>query len=267
MLAEYKPFDDAVGIWSVLAALARLLTRQGKFPMIDSIPTDLIAELCAAQSATVIESVQQLWSGYGAVLRVQVVPEFGESKTVIAKLVRPPVELDHKYGWSDEFAHRRKLGSYENEIAWYQKPSQNCGQRCRIAQFIAAKSYPDSKHDAAGWLLIMEDLDATGFNLRRQSVTLQQTTACLEWLANFHTTFLVDMEEPNAIAPAAAHHVWPIGTYWHLQTRPHEFEAMQAGALKQNASKIDATLNAARFQTLVHGDAKLANFCFCRLLY
>ena len=230
--------------------------------MIDQIPTDLIAELCGAQSATVVESVQQLWSGYGAVLRVMLVSEANETTTVIAKLVRSPVDQDHKYGWSDEFAHKRKLDSYENEIAWYRGPSQLCGEQCRVARFIAAKSDLASEHASSGWLLIMEDLDAAGFRLRRQSVTPKQTTACLKWLANLHATFLVDMEEPNAIHPAGAHRLWPIGTYWHLQTRPHEFQAMQSSTLKENAAKIDAILNAARFQTLVHGDAKLANFCF-----
>ena len=58
------------------------------------------------------------------------------------------------------------------------------------------------------------------------------------------------------------HGLWPIGTYWHLATRPEEFSAMPAGDLKNAAAAIDGKLNDARFQTLVHGDAKLANFCF-----
>ena len=55
--------------------------------------------------------------------------------------------------------------------------------------------------------------------------------------------------------------VWPIGTYWHLATRAQEFDAMPSSELKQNAAKIDNVLNCSRFKTLVHGDAKLANFC------
>jgi thiamine kinase-like enzyme len=37
---------------------------------------------------------------------------------------------------------------------------------------------------------------------------------------------------------------------------------MESGRLKSVAGEIDSILNAANFQTLVHGDAKLANFCF-----
>jgi len=75
---------------------------------------------------------------------------------------------------------------------------------------------------------------------------------CLSWLANFHALFLgVDPEG-----------LWPVGTYWHLETRPDELEAMEDGHLKAAAGEIDRTLNECRFKTIVHGDAKLANFCF-----
>jgi len=56
--------------------------------------------------------------------------------------------------------------------------------------------------------------------------------------------------------------LWPTGTYWHLATRPDEFEALDDGPLKSAASIIDHRLTASPFQTFVHGDAKLANFCF-----
>jgi Ser/Thr protein kinase RdoA (MazF antagonist) len=55
-----------------------------------------------------------------------------------------------------------------------------------------------------------------------------------------------------------------VGTYWHLDTRPDELAALEDRDLKAAASAIDQTLNSARYQTLVHGDAKLANFCFSR---
>ena len=37
---------------------------------------------------------------------------------------------------------------------------------------------------------------------------------------------------------------------------------MQKGVIKDLATELDNRLNQCQFQTLVHGDAKLANFCF-----
>jgi aminoglycoside phosphotransferase (APT) family kinase protein len=73
-------------------------------------------------------------------------------------------------------------------------------------------------------------------------------------LANFHATFLGTT--PNGL--------WETGTYWHLDTRPDELEALEDNALKKSAKLIDKKLQDSPFQTLVHGDAKLANFCFSK---
>ncbi len=56
--------------------------------------------------------------------------------------------------------------------------------------------------------------------------------------------------------------LWKQGTYWHLDTRPDELQALDDSVLKNAAGKIDQLLKQARFKTFVHGDAKLANFCF-----
>jgi thiamine kinase-like enzyme len=103
-------------------------------------------------------------------------------------------------------------------------------------------------------LLVMEDLNALGFPVRLTSDTVSLAAAknCLTWLARFHAKFM-------QVPPKG---LWEIGTYWHLETRPEELEKMNHIQLKQVASAIDQRLNAATFQTFVHGDAKLANFCF-----
>jgi aminoglycoside phosphotransferase (APT) family kinase protein len=101
-------------------------------------------------------------------------------------------------------------------------------------------------------LLILEDLDAAGFPLRLSNVRRTQIDQCLRWLAEFHATFMG--EAPTGL--------WDTGTYWHLATRPDELDVLDDSPMKAAAPEIDRKLNQARFQTFVHGDAKLANFCF-----
>jgi thiamine kinase-like enzyme len=79
-----------------------------------------------------------------------------------------------------------------------------------------------------------------------------EITTVLKWLADFHAFWMGSRSEG----------LWEIGTYWHLATRSDELDALQDERLKRAASKIDDMLNECPFQTLVHGDAKLANFCF-----
>lgn len=86
----------------------------------------------------------------------------------------------------------------------------------------------------------------------RTSLKDKEIRACLGWLAHFHALFL-------GVAPEG---LWPVGTYWHLETRPDELEAMDDLELKAAAGDIDRVLSGCRFKTIVHGDAKLANFCF-----
>lgn len=88
--------------------------------------------------------------------------------------------------------------------------------------------------------------------LCRTSVKDKEIKACLSWLAHFHALFL-------GVAPEG---LWPVGTYWHLETRPDELEAMDDAKLKAAARDIDRILSECCFKTIVHGDAKLANFCF-----
>ena len=75
---------------------------------------------------------------------------------------------------------------------------------------------------------------------------------CLQWLARFHASYMG--QEPDGL--------WEVGTYWHLETRPQELIVLSDTGLQQAASLIDQQLNNCTYKTFVHGDAKLANFCF-----
>ena len=215
------------------------------------LPTDRIAELCGAESVEVIESIQSLWSGYGEISRVQLLPH---RSSAVVKHVCPPEDRSHKYGWAGDVSHQRKLSSYENELSWYRGAASKCAGSCRMAKLIASESVENQ------WLFVLEDLDAAGFPLRHSRVNDDQLDACLRWLANLHASFV---SESKTVAHENG--LWPIGTYWHLATRPEELSAMAAGDLKRSAAAIDQKLNEARFQTIVHGDAKLANFCFSEI--
>ena len=216
--------------------------------MNNDLPTDRIAELCGADSAEVVESIQSLWSGYGEIIRVRLLPQ---NDTVVVKFVSPPSDRGHKYGWSGDVSHQRKLSSYSNELNWYRGAASNNTHQTRMANLIASEA-EDNR-----WLFVLEDLDAAGFPIRRSRLSDAQLAACLRWLANLHACFVSETQ-----SSAENFGLWPIGTYWHLATRPEEHSAMPKGPLKTAAAAIDQRLNDARFKTIVHGDAKLANFCF-----
>lgn len=190
--------------------------------------------------------LQTLWGGYGEIVRVTL--EGGAHASAIVKHVRPP-----HAGASDPRGHARKVRSYEVERAWYAHYAARCGEGCRLARTIALA--PDDE----GWLFVLEDLDAAGFPARRRALGEHEIDACLAWLASLHATFA-----DRADGPREGSDLWPTGTYWHLATRQDELDAMQPGALRDAAARIDAALEASAYRTLVHGDAKTANFCFTR---
>jgi len=190
------------------------------------------------------EVIQNLWSGYGKIKRFALTGS--ALKSVVVKHVHFPNEASHPRGWNSDFSHQRKVKSYEVEVAWYQRFSEQCDELCRIPRCFALESGQDEV------LMVMEDLDAAGFPVRKTSVNWEDIDLCISWLANFHATFLG--EKPEGL--------WPIGTYWHLDTRPEELEKLEDKSLKSAAPIIDEHLNSCQYQTFVHGDAKLANFCF-----
>lgn len=208
---------------------------------------DLEAVVLQAAGARAIldtEIVQSLWSGYGQIVRCRL--EGGAQPSVIVKHVRWPNQRHHPYGWSSDRSHERKLQSYRVETMWYDRYAQECAHACRVPRCLALETRADEV------IIVLEDLDESGFAGRRERVSEVELEACLSWLASFHATFMGKRPEG----------LWATGTYWHLATRPDEFDALEDGPLKAAAKPIDRRLANSAFQTFVHGDAKLANFCF-----
>jgi aminoglycoside phosphotransferase (APT) family kinase protein len=210
---------------------------------------DVTKEILATTKASKIirsESVQRLWSGYGEIKRYELAG--GKQSSVIVKHIQLPDASQHPKGWNTDLSHQRKIKSYQVERLWYQQFSHKTNADCRV---------PQSYHTVEAGnelLLIMEDLDASGYPIRlhQNQVSLSHAKSCLSWLADFHARFMNTRAEG----------LWPIGTYWHLDTRPDEWERMENIPLKDTAKAIDEKLQNAKYQTIIHGDAKLANFCF-----
>ena len=137
---------------------------------------------------------------------------------------------------------RENVGFLENY--WYNHYSYRCSAA------IPRLLYKSSKEEAR--FIVMDDLNSLGFSKRVYSPSEYQIKACVSWLAQFHACFL----------ESSVKGLWEIGTYWNLETRPEELANMEEGSLKDNAFIIDNKLNNCKFQTIVHGDAKLENFCF-----
>ena len=188
------------------------------------------------------ELIQGVWSGYGQLVRVFFVNQ--RQPSLVVKAVVPPDQQHHPRGWQSDMAHQRKLKSYQVEACWYEHHAST--SRETVAMPTATLVHQASD----GLLLVLEDLDEQ-FPLRLKNNHLQSCQAGLEWLARFHA-IKIDSDGEG---------LWDTGCYWHLQTRPDEWHAMPDGPLKTHAQAIDAALHDCEAATLVHGDAKAANFC------
>lgn len=182
------------------------------------------------------ELVQELWGGYGRLLR-----RTGDGLTEIVKDVRWPS------GRGDR-SHARKLRSYQVESRWYSQWAGRAPSACRLPACRTCETRPD------GMTLVLEDLDAAGYARRASRLSRDDLAGAVRWLARFHAAFLG--AKPDGL--------WKEGSYWHLATRPDELASMPRGPLREAAPDLDRSLALCRFRTIVHGDAKPDNFCLGR---
>lgn len=178
--------------------------------------------------------VQSLWGQYGALCRVQLL----DQRRLVVKIVEPP-KLG--VGLEDCVSDQRKRRSYQVEQCFYQHYA--AGSTARLADLVGT----DRRGDRL--ILLLEDLRQSGF-APWSGLQLDCLTSALRWLAQFHASFL----------RVSAPHLWEQGSYWHLATRLTEWQQMAPGPFREHAHQLDELLRSARFTTLVHGDAKPANF-------
>lgn len=203
-----------------------------------------ILECTEASEIIQFQRIQSLWSGYGEILRVLL--EGGDRPSVVVKIIAAPKQITHPRGWNGDAGHLRKLKSYEVECLWYQQYVPNCTAEAKIPTCLALFRSGSTQ------FVILEDLKTSGFPVRLSHLKQKEILACVNWLANFHAHYL----------GIEADGLWETGTYWHLATRQDELQALSDPELRKAAVKIDQKLSDCSFKTIVHGDAKVANFCF-----
>ncbi len=189
-----------------------------------------------------IDELQPVWGGNGMVFRVRL--SGARIGAVVVKHVTLPPGTKRKRVKDRTLA--RTLDSYENELLFYRRYASEVSSLVRIPDCYAVQRLDD------GWLFVLEDLVEGGFTLGKKSLSPQDISGALSWLARFHAAFLGHSGEG----------LWKSGSYWNLSTRQEEYMQMRDPKLKAAAPRLDAALNQCQYKTLIHGDAKTDNFCF-----
>ena len=97
----------------------------------------LIINTTGADRCWELGVVQELWSGYGAIVRYGV--EGSQRESIIVKRVSPPNAGAHPRGWNTDRSHQRKLRSYQVESTWYEDYAERCGSGCRVPECLAVE--------------------------------------------------------------------------------------------------------------------------------
>ena len=203
-----------------------------------------------------IKNICRLWAGMGYIYQVTItLPSSQKNKTYkfIIKHVIPPPKLSRSFG--DE----RKASSYLIEANFYES--------------------------IAPILINQYDLSIpTPYHVERNEST-DEVTICMSLLVGSPNHYLSDDDNVHAVlcwlatlhaatwgekvdAYVQQQVVQPIGSYWHLNTRPSEHDSMSnrgwEGRLKLAARAIDERLKRDAMQCCIHGDAKDGNMLFFR---
>lgn len=186
------------------------------------------------------QSIARLWAGMGNIYRVHC-PSIQQS--LIVKYIRP--RLSSKLSIGDQ----RKLDSYHVEAYFYEDHAQRLIDDHKVQ---LPKPYKVERHteNPKNPLIIicMSPLQDPGYNFGDNV-----HEKVVNWMARFHAaTWQAPPEKLQAV-----------GTYWHLDTRPDEWDRISRkgweGRLKLAARAIDERLKRDPLQCWVHGDTKDAN--------
>mmetsp|Transcript_9592 Transcript_9592/g.33704 ORF Transcript_9592/g.33704 Transcript_9592/m.33704 type:complete len:336 (-) Transcript_9592:74-1081(-) len=199
--------------------------------------------------------IQSLWAGYGSIREATL-----DGRPVVCKDIDPPP--------GDGISHDRKVKSYEVESAFYrsQLPKRLRAAGAHVSTAVGPSPTPKR--------IVLEDLRRTHPLLGDDGRGAQSTArASLRWLAASHAE---TWRDATLVKDAG---LWDSGTFWRLDTRPDEYDAIAETPLGRAARAIDLRLRGFRdwhargngpeglesgfkHWALLHGDFKSANLFF-----
>ena len=187
--------------------------------------------------------VCSLWAGFGSIYDISTTT----NEHFIVKSVALPQQCT-------SIGDLRKKKSYECEANFYDN-----GVAERLLEIGCAVPRPLHVNRTGTITICMTKLTGTASS----NLSGEEAAACMKWFANLHSEYWGSKRADAAVAQGCQVQ----GTYWYLDTRPDEFDAMPnhgwEGQLKKCAKKIDGYLRTEEcFPTILHGDGKGANMLF-----
>lgn len=193
-----------------------------------------------------------LWAGYGQIVAVQATNGSNQSCSLIIKQCIPPQTCSNL---SED--HLRKLESYRVESCFY----THISSRMRGCGVLVPELKGVFEEEQGMTVVTMGDLGDHGryYTKKGNQLDLKEGRALLSWLARFHAVYWK--------AAAAPQGIWEEGSFWQLGTRRGELDQLdqawvERGLDQRTAEIIHDTIRKTRFRTVIHGDAKSANFFF-----
>lgn len=218
-------------------------------------------------SKVAVRSRARLWAGMGNIYEVREAKSGSSNNTqtqkkLLVKYVHPRLPKSGNLSMGDQ----RKLDSYLVEANFYEHYA-----KCLLEDYpqvpLPAPLYVERDlEDASNPIIIicMGELwpSRPGTSRNHNNETDDIHVSVVKWLAKFHaaTWHRSHGNDDND------NKVQAVGSYWHLDTRPSEWQDMPRhgweGRLKRAAKAIDERLKRDPLQCWVHGDTKDANILY-----
>lgn len=228
-----------------------------------------------------VSHIQRLWGGMGAVLEVLAQTASGVAATVIVKHVELPSYAALSFG--DE----RKRLSYECEAKFFETTADELRTvaGCHVPAGLLVDQSDDGKLNIVMSRLPKRSSEPTSALAKPQDtgggrvqgefssesdepdntnteLSAHETVAAIDFIARLH-----GHTWGRSCADAFVRRgLQPQGSYWYLDTRLDEWEAMPhqgwEGRLRRAARAIDNRLAEDMYQCIIHGDTKADNMIF-----